>query len=224
LYKKSPLTIDQILAWADAHHRRTGRWPSSISGSVYGQRQQTWLAVDLCLRLGFRGLPGGSSLARLFQKHRGVWGRRNKPPLTIAKIRRLAKKYCHLTDKWPNASSGPIPGKIPDYWKSIDYYLRNGGRGLPGGTSLVEVLYDFRGRAGRPPLTLSQVLAWADLHYKRTGRRPTVSSGPVIGAKEETWMAIDRALRRGGRGLPPGSSLSRLLKKERGVHCRKHRS
>jgi hypothetical protein len=30
----SPLTVKQILAWAKAHRRRTGRWPSAASGPV----------------------------------------------------------------------------------------------------------------------------------------------------------------------------------------------
>ena len=30
----TPLTEEQILIWADAHHRRTGRWPYAYSGPV----------------------------------------------------------------------------------------------------------------------------------------------------------------------------------------------
>ena len=63
----------------------------------------------------------------------------------------------------------------------------------------------------RPPLTVEQILAWADAYRARTGRWPTARSGPVPEAPGETWSGIDRGLRVGGRGLPGGYSLARLL-------------
>ena len=30
------LPVDQILSWADAHHRRSGRWPNLNNGPVLG--------------------------------------------------------------------------------------------------------------------------------------------------------------------------------------------
>jgi hypothetical protein len=62
-----------------------------------------------------------------------------------------------------------------------------------------------------PPLTVEQILAWADAHYPRTGTWPQAGSGPVADAPGENWSAIDYALRRGYRGLPGDSSLSWLL-------------
>jgi hypothetical protein len=63
----------------------------------------------------------------------------------------------------------------------------------------------------RPPLTVGLVLAWADDHHGRTGRWPSRSSGPVQGVPGENWYALNQALADGRRGLPGGSSLSRLL-------------
>ena len=40
-------------------------------------------------------------------------------------------------------------------------------------------------------------------------------SGPVAEAPEETWRAVNMALAQGHRGLPGGSSLSRLLDESR---------
>jgi hypothetical protein len=74
--QRPPLTVEQILAWADAHHERTGRWPISRSGPVEGVPGQTWGDVDKALRAGRRGLPGGDSLARLLDRH---LGRRPRP-------------------------------------------------------------------------------------------------------------------------------------------------
>ena len=68
----------------------------------------------------------------------------------------------------------------------------------------------------RPPLTVGQILAWADAHLARTGRWPAAASGPVEGAPGEAWGNIDNALRRGGRGLPGGDRLAGLLDRHRG--------
>src|SRR5207237_8985266 len=64
-------------------------------------------------------------------------------------------------------------------------------------------------------LNLKQILTWADAHYRRTKAWPTMRSGAVDGVKEETWKAIDSALRDGLRGMRRGSSLARLLADKR---------
>jgi hypothetical protein len=74
---KPRLSPEQILAWADAHRRRTGRWPSAASGPVREVPGLTWLAVNGALYKGLRGLPGGDSLAQLLVRHGrrpGLWG------------------------------------------------------------------------------------------------------------------------------------------------------
>src|SRR5687767_12655234 len=70
-WKPPPLSIDQILAWADEHHARTGDWPNVGSGRVRALEGPRWPTLDAALRKGSRGLPGGSSLARLLAEHRG---------------------------------------------------------------------------------------------------------------------------------------------------------
>jgi hypothetical protein len=71
------LTVEQILAWADAHYERTGRWPNSRSGPIPEAPGQTWNAVNVALYLGYRGLPAGDSLGRLLDRHqRGAGGSR----------------------------------------------------------------------------------------------------------------------------------------------------
>jgi hypothetical protein len=66
-------------------------------------------------------------------------------------------------------------------------------------------------RRSRPPLTVGQVLAWADAHYARTGRWPHAGSGPVDGAPGEVWATINSLLKWGRRGLPRRGSLAKLL-------------
>jgi len=64
-----PLKEQQILTWARAYRKATGRWPSRESGPIAPSPGGTWNAVDQALRTGARGLPGGSSLARLLRIH-----------------------------------------------------------------------------------------------------------------------------------------------------------
>jgi hypothetical protein len=63
------LMPEQILAWADAHRRRTGEWPRVLSGPIAEAPGENWRAVNMALCEGKRGLPGGDSLARLLRKN-----------------------------------------------------------------------------------------------------------------------------------------------------------
>jgi hypothetical protein len=65
-----PLTEEQILAWADARHARTGHWPRAESGAILDAPGDNWYAVNHALAYGYRGLPGGDSLAKLLDRHR----------------------------------------------------------------------------------------------------------------------------------------------------------
>jgi hypothetical protein len=68
-----------------------------------------------------------------------------------------------------------------------------------------------RNRAKLPPLTLAQIKDWATKHFQATGRWPRRSDVEVTAAPGETWNGIRIAMRRGGRGLPGGSSLPQLF-------------
>jgi len=58
-------TVEQVVAWAEAHRRRTGRWPTTKAGPVEGAKGETWSGVATALERGLRGLPGGLSLPKL---------------------------------------------------------------------------------------------------------------------------------------------------------------
>ena len=51
---------------------------------------------------------------------------------------------------------------------------------------------------------------------QRMGEWPSTESGELVDAPGETWKAIGMALVTGGRGLPGGASLARLLAEHRG--------
>jgi hypothetical protein len=218
--RPTPLTFSQILHWADAFHRRHRRWPTSRDGPIPSTADATWRRIDSALRLGLRGLPGGSSLAQLLADERGVRKPGYLPPLTVQQILSWADSHRRRTGRWPTMESGPIAETPGETWRRIDSDLRLGLRKLPGGSSLAQLLARRRGARnsqGRPPLSVRQVLIWADAHHRRTGRWPTNDAGDIPEARGETWGAVQAALQRGRRGFPGGDTLPRLLARERGV-------
>ncbi len=210
--RRPPLTIPQILDWAEAFFQAHGRWPNSLSGPISGAPGDTWVNVDRALRLGQRGLPGGFSLARLLLVERGAPVYNNRPPLSVSRILEWADEYFRQNGIWPQAASGPAGPGEDDTWIIVDIALRNGARGLAGKSSLARLLKRWRGvRPRRPALCESQIFEWATAHFQRTGSWPAKESGAVHDAERESWAAIDNALKKGSRGLLRGSSLSKLL-------------
>lgn len=175
------LTIDQILAWADIHRERTGNWPNLQSGRVYLVPFETWYALNKALFYGRRGLPGGTSLIRLLAEHRGVRNRLALPPLSIEQILAWADAHRERTGNWPRMASGRIHGEPFETWFAVDGALRDGRRGLPAGSSLAILLRDHRGKRyfRNRPLSVKQILRWADAYQRRTGEWPRDHSGPI---------------------------------------------
>jgi hypothetical protein len=214
------LTIEQVLAWADAHYGRTGQWPTLTSGFVVDAPREKWSSVDAALRQGHRGLARGSSLDRLLTEHRGVRNRTGPPPLAVGTILGWADSFHARHGRWPQVQSGPIEAAPGESWQAVDMALRQGHRGLAGGSSLARLLEQQRGvrnRQNLASLTEEQILAWADAHRAATGAWPTSQSGAVTAAPGERWSAIHGALRMGARGLPGGCSLAHLLVLRRGA-------
>jgi hypothetical protein len=152
--RKPPLTVAQILTWVDDHRKRTGRWPAARSGPVPCATGETWQAVNRALARGCRGLPGGSSLARLLEERRGRRNRAQAPRLTEEELLCWADRHRARTGRWPTARSGPVGGAPGETWKALESALYAGGRGRPGGETLARFLRRHgRGRRGqaRPP-------------------------------------------------------------------------
>ncbi|HEX4611080.1 MAG TPA: hypothetical protein VH092_23015 [Urbifossiella sp.] len=214
-----PLPVPVILAWADAHRRRTGDWPFDKAGPIPEAPGETWLTVEHALSRGRRGLPGGSTVAQVLEAHRGVRNHLNLPPLTPDLILRWADTHKARTGKWPVQGSGPVHGVPDQTWNAVDTALSVGVRGLPGGSSLACLLEECRGARNQrhiPAYTPEQILVWADAYKAREGKWPTARGGPIPEAPGETWLAVASALVYGKRGLPGGDSISRLLVRSRG--------
>jgi hypothetical protein len=102
--------------------------------------------------------------------------------LTIPQILAWADAHHGATGHWPTKSSGGIPGALGETWKIIDRCLRHGERGLPGGSSLSNLLAEHRGKRNihrLPELTEDEILTWADEHHRCTGDWPTADSGTI---------------------------------------------
>lgn len=217
-----PLTVEQVLTWADAHHRRTGRWPGGHdAGQIRGApKGTTWVAVELALSRGKRGLPGGVTLAQLLDQHRSVRNRLNVPDLTGSQVLAWADDHHRRHGEWPKYQDGAVAAATGETWAAIDTALFKGARGFPGDDSLAKLLARARGvrnKSDLPPLIVPQIVSWAVAHRERTGGWPRAKEGAIADAPGETWSGVNAALHAGMRGLPGGDSLYRLLARKCGA-------
>jgi hypothetical protein len=100
----------------------------------------TWSAVDAALKVGHRGLPGGSSLFRLMAQHR-----EKRTALGIERILAWADSHHAATGSWPTLHSGKVVDTAGENSYTINGNLKVGRRGLPGGQSLAKLLAEHRG-------------------------------------------------------------------------------
>lgn len=139
-HRELPLSLEQVLAWADAHYRRTGRWPHSHTGAVRGVPGESWSKINYAATRGRRGLPGGMSLSSLLDKHRGQRAKRGASLLSVEQILAWAESHHRRTGAWPNLASGSLVEDRSLTWKRINSALWQGLRGLRGGDSLAKLL------------------------------------------------------------------------------------
>ena len=215
-----PLTIQQILKWADQYYEFTGQWPTSRHGRVLGEHGLKWETINDALRKGQRGLPGGSSLARVLKKHRHTADpRRIRPDISRKQIIEWIRDHHLRTGQWPQRDSGRVLSAPDISWSTVSRLLESGGPNLPGGESLKDLLHNDFGlwsSRGNRPLSEAMILKWTEQYKARCGKWPIVMSGSIPSTDGDTWAAINEALVHGRRGLPGGSSLAKLLTKHFG--------
>ena len=101
------IALDDVLAWADAHFARHGKWPTQTSG-IIPESRFTWGAINTCLRSGLHGLPGASSLPKVLEEFRCVPPRRRPPQFFEEQILGWADAYYKTHGKWPTPRSGLV--------------------------------------------------------------------------------------------------------------------
>jgi hypothetical protein len=113
---------------------------------------------------------------------------RPRPDLTIDQILEWADRHYQRTGQWPCSTDGPLADAPVEEWCNLTQALRIGRRGLPGGIRLPQLLAERRGvrnRGALPPLTVEEILSWANAH--RDQAWPHTGAGPVAEAAGERW-------------------------------------
>jgi lambda repressor-like predicted transcriptional regulator len=128
-----PLTIEQIIAWAEDHHQRTGKWPTQKSGPVLTAPGETWAAINQALRSGLRGLPR-SSLSKVLREQFRLPERRGKKPLfnrdeaiTICGKRQTGYTLKELAEDYQvsiNTIRKYLQKYMYEYWNALDQQSR----------------------------------------------------------------------------------------------------
>src|SRR5207237_1191589 len=130
-------------------HARSGAWPMCTSGTIAESGGETWRGVDKAMRNGRRTLPGGFSLAQLLADQRAARNHLALPRLTVKQLLLWADAHRRRTGKWPHARMGAIPEAPDESWKNINAALRDGRRGLAGGSTLHRLLAEHRDARAR---------------------------------------------------------------------------
>ena len=189
-----------------------GSYSDTRDGIIDLAPTESWGAVNQAVREGYRGLPGGSTLPQLLQKHRGKRNSACLPKLSQTVILGWADEHYQRTGNWPVAESGDVQAAPGENWASVDFALKRGRRGLPGGASLASLLIQHRGKRDKfnDPISTETISEWMRSHASRHGKYPSCHTGTVEDAPEENWGSLQTALSAGYRGLPGGSTLAKL--------------
>ena len=134
---RESLSVERVREAIAGHQATHGKYPTADSGLDEGLGC-TYGTLNNMLKLGQRGLPGGSSLSREVAAVRAAAGEpvaARTSPLTVERVRRLIRVYHAKHGRIPNQASGPVE-TLGITFQGLDHALRKGTRGLPGGSSL----------------------------------------------------------------------------------------
>jgi len=210
------LTNPLIGKWASAFHARRARWPRQRDGAIPESPGDTWSAIQAALARGLRGLKPNQSLGGVLKCECNARIHRQPPDITLPTLLRWARAHHARTGSWPSQNSGKVVEDPASSWNALSTACIQGKRGLPKGIPLYKHLIKHCGKRDRfnpPPLTLNQIVKWAEHHFEQTGDWPAQKSGRVLADREENWGGICKALAQGTRGLAPRQRLSAILGK-----------
>lgn len=202
--------------WVMMHRADFRMQGTSVEDIDYNALQDAQLTLS-----GFLRYTSGACNIDTFQKLRDAI-QMSRAPLSIELIIDWLRQYMNKYNKKPRMQSGIIEFAIGPYenitWSAINAALWKGGRGLPGGSSLanlIEEQFGIRNKMNLPGLTEAIIHEWIEQFIKKYHRKPIASDGTVEFANGrytgETWGAIDSSLLAGVRGLIGGSSLAQFI-------------
>lgn len=93
---------------------------------MVGPPGEVWQRINVALREGGRGLPGGLTLSQVLVAERAVRKRAYAPGLTVKRILRWADAHHKRTGAWPKSNFGPVSGVPGETWIVIAPALQKG--------------------------------------------------------------------------------------------------
>lgn len=225
------LILDWIKQYIDVHGKKPNRTSGIIEPVSEEYKGITWTIINTALEVGTRGLPGGSSLAKLIDNKMGIANPMNLPLLNEELIINWVTQFINTHKEKPLRSSGVIEFASADHkgitWLAVDSALKRGSRGISGKSSLASLIaktFSFKNHMNLSPLTEEMIVGWVTQYIDIHGEKPTQNSGILDFVSEAykgiTWLAINTALDKGGRELLGGSSLAKLIEKHLGIKNR----
>ena len=176
-YEFGTISEAQVMLWTKLYHEKTEEWPKQVSKDVWqkdeaGQWQimpgLNWSQIHLWFNQGLRGFPGGYTLSDLRQKN-GLCDPYEFGQVSENKIISWMRQFEEKTGKWPKQSDKEVwekdeEGKwraIPRLnWSALELWLRQGMRGLPGGSTVSQLRKRHFGEAaprGRRTSTSAEI-------------------------------------------------------------------
>ena len=202
------LTEDLIWGWMKLYFITNGKYPS-VKTNESPETGEEWRNIDSSLRIGNRGLRGGSSIAMLKSQRTGVKSVRRTSMLKESIVFRWMKRYCKEKGHWPRQSSMELSPE-GSTWCSVNSALQVGVRGLAGGSSLKKLRLKFNG-LDKPQLTEDNIFEWMKEYFEENQKWPLADSKETIHGR--SWRYINKCLKEGKQGLTGGSSFIKLILK-----------
>jgi len=168
------LTIEKILAWADAHHDEQVFGPSRHFWSGAWRCGRDWSGINASFRYGGRGLRGSSPCRGLLAGTRQEAEDQRRPRLTIKQILAWADEH-HESERGVGPArtpghSGHDDGEIGTTYKEPCTLECEAFRG----SSIAKLLRQYRGESagGQPRADDQTDPGLGDDHHRRTGVWP----------------------------------------------------
>jgi hypothetical protein len=134
--KAGAITREQVLAAIAAHHGAAGSYPDRSSPGEVPGIGGAWGSLNNRLRKGLLGESLSlADLAREARQQRGDPAPGARPPLTTADVHAAIVDHRRERGAPPTRQTRNLSA-LGIGWGALDNLLKNGGRGLPGGSSL----------------------------------------------------------------------------------------